>query len=199
MSASRSLFRWPLLWLTALVVGTFACSDATTEPVPHARALAPPPPSAARAYATRPMKISAEVLVDEANPVIPPPAPCLQLFNSVIKGTATHLGQFEGVGSTCVLDVVAPDPDPPFLPPGPAPYATATFSNPLWVLTAANGDELWLEALDAVFVSSLTDGSSRAEGTHTIIGGTGRFEGATGELDSPAVNSELESRGWIRY
>jgi hypothetical protein len=153
--------------------------------------------------ATRPMKMSLGVeLVSE---VVPPPEPCLQLFNSVIKGTATHLGRFEGVGSTCILDVIAPDPDPPFLAPGPPPYLTAAFSNPLWVLTAANGDELWLEATDAVAVISLVDNSLRAMGTHRILGGTGRFDGATGELHTEAINEDGqgpddgESRGWIRY
>ena len=89
--------------------------------------------------------------------------------------------------------------------PGPGPYLTATFSNPRWELTAANGDELWLEAPEAVAVISLDDNSLRAVGTHTIIGGTGRFEDAAGELVSGAVNEDgmgpddFRSDGRIRY
>lgn len=212
MSASRSGF-WQPLWLTFLAAAAFACSEAPTEPTADV-AREPTEPRATGTVAgvdqsalavdvTRPMAISAGVAF--TGEVVPAPAPCLQLFNSAINGTTTHLGRFEGVGSTCILDVTAPDPDPPFLAPGPPPYATATFANPLWVLTAANGDELWLEAPDAVAVISLVDNSLRAEGIHTIIGGTGRFEGATGELESGAVNEDgqgpddFESSGWIRY
>lgn len=148
------------------------------------------------------MKISAEL--DEGGVIVPAPAPCLLLFNQVIRGNATHLGRFEGVGSACILDVVIPDPVRRSWPRGRR-HRTATFSNPLWVLTAANGDELWLEGADGVAVVSLVDNSLRAEGIQTIIGGTGRFEGAIGELESEAVNedgqgpNDFESRGWIRF
>jgi hypothetical protein len=107
-----------LLALLALTVAS--CTD---EALPTG-ALSEVEGRALAADATRAMKIRAGVLVDVVNEVMPTPAPCQQLFSSVINGTATHLGRFEGVGSTCVLDVVAPDPDPPFLPPGPAPYLT---------------------------------------------------------------------------
>lgn len=158
--------------------------------------------------ATRPMAMTFTVefvgLVDE-----PLPECLVGHFRSVLEGRATHLGNFSGVGSTCIL-TLAPDQDPPFLPPGPPPYATAAFTNPLWVLTAANGDELWLEATDAVAVLGVNpdDGSFTslaARGTHRIIGGTGRFAGATGELQTMAVNEDAQgpddaqSEGWIRY
>lgn len=114
------------------------------------------------------------------------------------------LGRFSGVGSTCITDQVAPDPDPPFTPAGPAPYATATFTNPRWTLTAANGDELWLEN-DAVAVLSLADMSLEAHGTQRIVGGTGRFAGATGEAAITGVNEDGQGPddfggyGWIRF
>lgn len=156
---------------------------------------------------TRPMKISAGVAF--VGEVVPAPAPCLQLFNSEINGTATHLGRFNGVGSTCILEIVAPDPDPPYPAPGPPPYATATFSNPLWTLTAANGDELWLEAPRGTCVLSLVDNSLLCQGSgepvQFIVGGTGRFAEATGELVPHAINEDgqgpddFESEGWIRF
>ena len=43
------------------------------------------------------------------------------------------------------------------------------------VFTAANGDQLWVE-IDGAFTSA-TD----VEGLYTVTGGTGRFEGATGQ------------------
>lgn len=184
--------------LAPLALG--ACND---EPLPTEALTEVPRPEFGKAV-TVPMKISGQVeFVGEA---VPPPAPCLQFFNTVINGRTTHLGRFEGVGSTCILEIVAlPDPDPPFLPAGPPPYLTARFSNPLWVLTAANGDQLRLEALDAVAVISLADNSLRAEGTHRILGGTGRFAEATGELETVAMNEDgqgpddFRSRGWIRF
>lgn len=148
-----------------------------------------------------PWRIDATVAVTPA----PAPAGCLVYFTSVIEGTATHLGRFTGVGSTCVTSQVAPDPTPPFTPAGPAPYATATFTNPLWTLTAANGDELWLEGPGATAVISLADNSLKGIGTMEIIGGTGRFAGATGHADVGAVNDDgmgpddFSGRGWIRF
>ncbi len=50
------------------------------------------------------------------------------------------------------------------------------------VYTMENGDELWTEA---VAHSSFPDSENNItfSGTHTITGGTGRFENATGEAD----------------
>lgn len=98
----------------------------------------------------------------------------------------------------------APDPAAPFPAPGPPPYATAPFSNPLWTLTAADGDELWVEG-EGVAVLSLADGSLRARGRQRIIGGTGRFAGATGEVEAQGLNEDGQgpddfgSNGWIRF
>lgn len=178
---------------------------ACAEPPLATEAVAEPTALANHGVVTVPMHISGGYLV--VSETAPPPAPCQVLLDATIEGTATHLGHFTGVGSTCVLAGWPPAADaaPPFTPPGPPPYATVLFSNPRWTLTAANGDELWLEARDAVAVFSLTDGSARARGVHGIIGGTGRFDGATGELHTEAVNADglgpddLESRGWIRF
>jgi hypothetical protein len=209
MSSPRFPFRAPIA-LSLAAAGALACSEVATAPE-SASTLGPPSSpeasdviGATAASATRAMKVSARVsFIGE---IVPPDAPCLQQLSSAILGNATHLGRFEGVGSTCILDVVAPDPDPPFAAPGAPPYATAAFSNPLWVLTAANGDELWLRTVEATAVCRLENFSQcRVSGTHVIIGGTGRFAGATGELSSRAINEDgegpddFESRGWILY
>jgi hypothetical protein len=148
-----------------------------------------------------PWRITATVATTPADP----PDGCLVYFTSVIEGTATYLGRFSGIGSTCVVDQVAPDPDPPFTPAGPPPYATAQFTNPRWTLTAANGDELWIEGPEAVAVISFADNSLAARGIHRIVGGTGRFTGATGEAQVGAVNDDgqgpddFSGTGWIRF
>lgn len=209
MSLPRIRFRAPIA-LCLAAAGALACSETATAPEsastlgPASSPEAPAVIGATDAVATRAMKISARISF--TGDVVPPDAPCLQQLSSAILGNATHLGHFEGMGSTCILDIVAPDPAPPFPAPGAPPYVTAAFSNPLWVLTAANGDELWLRTTDATAVCRLENFfQCRASGTHVIIGGTGRFAGATGELSSGAINEDgegpddFESRGWIRF
>ena len=93
-------------------------------------------------------------------------------------GTATHLGQFTREEHLFL------NPDGSF---------TGTM-----VFTAANGDELWLD-FQGAFTSPTT-----AEGTYTFTGGTGRFEGATGEATFDAftpdgVHVEATFEGTIRY
>lgn len=185
----------------AAVLVLSACTEPTMAPVPDDGAV-----SFVRTArpGARPMRIVGTItFVGTYEPV----APCLVHLRSVLSGRATHLGRFDGYGSTCLqIDpaTAVPDPAPPFVPAGPPPYITAPFSNPLWVLRAANGDELWLATTEAVAVLSV-DGSVRAEGTHVILGGTGRFAGATGLLASVGENADgrgpddLRSEGWIRF
>jgi len=204
--------RWrlaiPLVGLAAL-----ACSD-TAAPGPDtgtfsAEGLTPsgsPAAQESRVQGPRPMRIAGTVLLVSME--TPPPAPCFLKAGTELAGRATHLGRFEGIGITCILtdlSTAVPDPNPPFTPAGPPPYVTARFTNPSWVLTAANGDELWLQSLEAVAVISGVDGSLRAEGIHSIIGGTGRFADATGELQTVGTNDDglgpddIRSEGWIAY
>jgi hypothetical protein len=187
-----------LLLPVALVVS--ACTDSPVAPSAGGLNAAAAPPIGELA-ATLPWRIKATVATTPASP----PVGCVVFFTSVIEGTATHLGRFAGAGTTCVLDQIAPDPDPPFLPAGPPPYVTANFTNPRWTLTSSSGDELWIESVEAVAVISLTDGSLRAEGRQRILGGTGRFAGATGEATIGAANEDgqgpddFEGRGWILF
>lgn len=143
--------------------------------------------------------------VEFVSEVVPPPEPCLQVFNSVIKGTATHLGRFEGVGSTCILDVIAPDPDPPFLAPGSATLPHRRLLEPA---VGADGGQrrsscAWRPPMPSRSSASSTIRYERWG--HRILGGTGPFDGATGELHTEAINEDGqrpddgESRGWIRY
>ena len=188
------------------LVAVIGCSDpAAPAGGPAVALLAPsaeaPRPQLAVEGGSRAWHIRASVSVTPATP----PDGCLAYFTSVIQGHATHLGRFEGVGTTCVTAQVAPDPDPPFRPAGPPPYATATFHNPGWTLTAANGDELWLEGLESTAVLSAIDMSLIAEGRMRVVGGTGRFEGATGTASVGATNDDgvgpddFYGNGWIRY
>lgn len=207
LSAFRTAPRAGLLVLP-LVLAALGCSDglgpdaAATNGVAAVEEGVGP----ATAHVPRPMTIRGTVAL--VSPVIPPPTPCFQKIGSELAGLATHMGRFTGIGSTCILTdltTATPDPDPPFTPAGPPPYLTAEFTNPSWVLTAANGDELWLRADDAVAVISGVDGSLHAEGTHEIVGGTGRFAGATGRLHTVALNDDgvgpddFHSEGWIVY
>jgi len=73
------------------------------------------------------------------------------------EGEATHLGHFT-LTAEAVVDVSLPG----------APAAGS------WTLTAANGDQL-----SVTFVAHGID-PTHGHGDFTIVGGTGRFEGATG-------------------
>ncbi len=73
------------------------------------------------------------------------------------EGEATHLGHFT-LTAEAVVDVS--------LPGGPAAGS--------WTLTAANGDQLYV-----TFVAYGID-PTHGHGDFTIVGGTGRFQGATG-------------------
>ena len=76
------------------------------------------------------------------------------------QGVATHLGHFT-VSAVVLLDVSDPS----------VPGGTPTGQ---WTLTAANGDMLFL----AMGGHGIDD--THGFGAFTVVGGTGRFEGATG-------------------
>jgi hypothetical protein len=103
------------------------------------------------------------------------------LSSATEAGHATHLGRFEAGFSHCI--------DP----------ITNAYAAGLRTLTAANGDELWLEYSGqaqylappaATLPYSFT-------GPVTVVGGTGRFAGATGELtESGQAVLNLTAEGW---
>jgi hypothetical protein len=74
------------------------------------------------------------------------------------QGVATHLGRFTVDGTTEIS------------------VATGAVENNL-VLTASNGDLLLLKGVDGTGT-----GPNTASGTLNILGGTGKFQGATGVL-----------------
>jgi hypothetical protein len=79
------------------------------------------------------------------------------------QGQATHLGRFTQTGDAAV-DV-----------------ATGNAGG-TWMLTAANGDQLFLD-FEAIPTSDSTHGLA----AFTIVGGTGRFQGATGSYTQTIV------------
>jgi len=96
-------------------------------------------------------------------------------------GTAAHLGRVSVVQSHCTrFDFLA------------APPQDATFADGLMVVTAANGDQLWIEyAGSFLFYPGATPevGVSRISySSVAIVGGTGRFKGASGTMVGSAVD-----------
>lgn len=126
-----------------------------------------------------------------------PTSDCPVLVGGSQHGRATHLGAFSGPTITCGFNLQVMV-SPPFNPGGGPPYLVAQFTNEAaW--TAANGDELEVEAA-GVFVQSLPDGISGVRGTITVVGGTGRFAGATGEAQGRRDGAApVTFEGWMEY
>ena len=133
-----------------------------------------------RADVERPFKGSCSVTFN------PPPLPPPPIHHQTDVGTCqlTHLGQTEFYGEQDIN------------------FATGTQSG--WRrLTAANGDELYVTHTG---VSAMTaPGRVSFTAQMTIVGGTGRFAGATGSAQgigtaNLATNSTFVAiEGWIRY
>lgn len=132
-----------------------------------------------------------------ADSPVPPTPDCPVLVEGTVQGRAGHLGVFSGPTITCAFDLQVMV-SPPFIPGGGPPYLVAEFINDAtWM--AANGDELIVEAV-GVFVQSLPDGISGVRGTITVVGGTGRFAGATGEAQGRRNGADpVTFEGWIDY
>ena len=82
------------------------------------------------------------------------------------RGEATHLGRFSIYGAHC-LELT--------IPPEPLPYSSGFFT-----LTAANGDELWIETSGVVVPSDDSNYAFEFSDPCEFVGGTGRFEGTRG-------------------
>lgn len=96
--------------------------------------------------------------------VIAPSAACQGLSNTTTgTGEATHLGKSLWSGTACL---------------GFGPQGIVVTNGKL-TLTAANGDQLF-STFAASGALPAGDGSFHLDGTFTVVGGTGRFAGATG-------------------
>ena len=117
----------------------------------------------------------------ESPPSATPPAGCLLYIETAQSGNASVIGDFAGTGATCVT-AAQPSDTPPLWDHAPAPpYLVAKFDSQMtWVTDA--GDELWVTASSADFVQSQANGATTVSGVLTIGGGTGRYEGASGEM-----------------
>ena len=106
-----------------------------------------------------------------------------------IDGVLSHLGRMTGAGTNCTE------------------FTLGTESVPIWdgiaIVTAADGSTLTLayEGLQG----APTNGVASFSHQDTVIGGTGRFEGATGELtisgllDFADLTVTGSVSGWISY
>jgi hypothetical protein len=106
-----------------------------------------------------------------------------------ISGTASHLGRFAGSGSNCTE------------------FTLATSAVEIWDGVAT------FTAADGSTITTVSDGAQGAPvagrasfvTNHTLIGGTGRFDGATGEWEVSGVIDFItgqiagEAVGWLTY
>jgi hypothetical protein len=122
---------------------------------------------------TRPFKGSFTI----AGQVLQPPPNLHQILSG--EGNATHLGNMSFSSDVYVAVTGAP----PFQVNGTA------------VFTAANGDQFFTS------VSGLSTPADEvvARITHTITGGTGRFENASGTLNAITIGSTVTLEGEITY
>lgn len=100
-------------------------------------------------------------------------------------GIAAHLGLSTVDFTTCGMPVGGGNQ---VFTPGPT----------MGVATAANGDELWFTN----HVGTYTAATGEIRVHSTIVGGTGRFANATGEMDNVGHGVEgwtVEGSGWISY
>jgi hypothetical protein len=99
-----------------------------------------------------------------------------RLLNTQVgEGEATHLGQFSVIITFCV-DVTDVLDDGTLTGDESLPY-----DNGFGILTAANGDELYIEISGAVLPSDQPGYNLEFRDTFRFTGGAGRFVGATGE------------------
>ncbi len=103
------------------------------------------------------------------------------------NGTATHMGKVSLTFNFCALG-----PDDPDVPGEDNMYAGSSA-----VLVAANGDKLFLNLEGGTVIIGRTDDHPEYVTDYfrdivTITGGTGRFEGATGELQMDDFDTNID-------
>jgi len=114
-----------------------------------------------------------------------------------LHGTAAHLGKVSAVASHCTQIDIFTTPNP------------GVFQDGEMVITAASGDELWLAYSGGFLFTATTQPdvgvSDIMFSRITVVGGTGRFEGATGSMTGTAVDNfpagpnTADLSGWIVY
>jgi len=98
-------------------------------------------------------------------------------------GTLTHAGRFEIQQTNCV------------------DLATGAITGGIGTLTTANGDEIHLEYSGRVLPGVVPE---TLDLDYVVVGGTGRFEHAAGELHAAVVYTSAttwvsDGDGWLRY
>lgn len=100
------------------------------------------------------------------------------------SGHASHLGAITVIASDCVI-------------PPPLGGAAFMFANGKLTVTAANGDELSAE-YGGTFTPTATPPIYLINGTYRIIGGTGRFSGASGLGTLQGIENLVTFQGQVQ-
>ena len=118
---------------------------------------------------------------------------CLEdgfFYHAVVEaqGTATHMGKVSITLSFCVMG-----PDDPEIPGADNKYAGGSYE-----LVAANGDKLFLNSEGGSVIDGRTDDHPEYvvaywQDKFTITGGTGRFKGASGELQMDDYSTNIDT------
>lgn len=119
-------------------------------------------------------------LVGEVPPGTPP---CGDVDLPPEAGAECIVTQIEGVGRASHMGVATIELSDVLIFNDGAPKATSNFV----ILTAANGDVLWGEYTDLPAPFDPATNTATISGPVRVVGGTGRFEEATGELQMIAV------------
>jgi hypothetical protein len=183
--------------LPALLLAVGAC-DTATAPAPDASLLAV---EGAPAHVVLETPFQARAYTDLAG-LAPDPLcgdPPRFLNTQVGAGEATHLGRFTVHITFCVdaTDLL----DDGMLTEG----ESVPYDNGFGVLVAANGDELYMAIAGAVLPSDDPAFDFEFHDPFTFVGGTGRFEGATGEgmtdsfVDQAADRTYHDWSGVLRH
>jgi hypothetical protein len=113
---------------------------------------------------------------------------------SLVTGHVTHMGRVTGTS-------VANMRDKTVIPPNV--WTDITNSK---IKIAANGDEIYSESACVTLVFNIPfDGTGTLSAVATTTGGTGRFEGCTGEVEVSGTFNLLTGikqytvDGWIKY
>lgn len=110
---------------------------------------------------------------------------------------AAYLARMQGTGVAAHLGLSTVDFTVCGMPVGGGNHVF-TAGPTMGVATAANGDELWFTTQGGTFTAAT--GEIRVHST--IVGGTGHFANATGEMDNVGHGVEgwtVEGSGWISY